>query len=124
MIKEYSEFIDLAPMIIRRRLVIECIYDKDIDDIKINDYMIELSDIMNMTIVTKPVSNYAEEYGYSAYMCWKESGMHVYTWKKQDSRPNFMSIDIYTCKNFEIKDVIDYTKDKFKNEISEITWKE
>ena len=124
MIKEYSEFIDLAPMIIRRRLVIECIYDKDIDDIKINDYMIELSDIMNMTIVTKPVSNYAEEYGYSAYMCWKESGMHVYTWKKQESRPNFMSIDIYTCKNFEIKDVIDFIKDKFKNEISEITWKE
>mgnify|MGYP001052850264 CR=1 FL=1 len=124
MIKEYSEFIDLAPMIIRRRLVIECIYNGDIDNTKINDYMIELSDIMNMTIVTNPTSNYDEEYGYSAYMCWKESGMHVYTWKKTDSRPNFMSIDIYTCKNFEIKDIIDYTKDKFKNEITEITWKE
>ena len=122
--KEYPGFIDLAPMIIRRRLVIECIYNEDIDNTRIKDYMIELSDIMNMTIVTNPILNYVEEYGYSAYMSWKESGMHVYTWTKTDDRPNFMSIDIYTCKNFEIKDIIDYTKEKFKNQISEITWKE
>ena len=46
--KEYPGFIDLAPMIIRRRLVIECIYNEDIDNTRIKDYMIELSDIMNL----------------------------------------------------------------------------
>merc|ERR1711991_522639 len=61
-----------------------------------------------MTIVSMPISNYLEGYGYSAYMTWKESGMHVYTWNKTETRPNFMSIDIYTCKNFVNEDVINF----------------
>ena len=86
--------------------------------------MIELSNVMNMTIVTMPISNYLEEYGYSAYMTWKESGMHVYTWNETNERPNFMSIDIYTCKNFEIEKVIEFTKKHFENNITHITWRE
>ena len=45
MIKEYPEFIDLAPMIIRRRLVIECIYNGDIDNTRIKDYALKSSNI-------------------------------------------------------------------------------
>jgi len=123
-IVELSEFIDLAPTIIRKRLVIECIHNQNINEQLINDYMIELSDIMNMTIVIPPVINKVEEYGYSGYMSWKESGMHVYTWDQTEERPNFMSIDIYTCKDFTINDVIQFTKEKFKNKISIITWRE
>jgi S-adenosylmethionine/arginine decarboxylase-like enzyme len=122
--KEYSKFIDLAPPIVRRRLVVECIHKNNFNEQKIYDYMVELSNIMNMTIVTRPVTNYVDEYGYSAYMSWKESGMHVYTWNETSERPNFMSIDIYTCKNFEISDVINFTKNTFKDEITEITWRE
>ena len=124
MIKEYSNFIDLAPTIIRKRLVVECITKEIIDQQKIKDYMIKLSDVMNMTIVSMPVTNYEKQYGFSAYMCWKESGMHVYTWSKTDQRPNFISIDIYTCKDFNVKDVINFTKNIFSNEITEITWRE
>ena len=120
----HDEFVDLAPTIVRRRLVVECIHKNNFDEKKIYDYMVHLSNIMNMTIVSLPVTNYVEEYGFSAYMSWKESGMHVYTWNENGSRPNFMSIDIYTCKNFEIKDVIDFTKGTFKNEITDITWRE
>ena len=61
-IVELSEFIDLAPTIIRKRLVIECIHNQNINEQLINDYMIELSDIMNMTIVIPPVINKVEEY--------------------------------------------------------------
>ena len=124
MIEEFSNFIDLAPTIIRKRLIIECIYNGIIDQEKIKDYMIKLSDVMNMTIVSMPIINYEEEYGFSAYMCWKESGMHVYTWSKTDLRPNFISIDIYTCKDFLIRDVINTTKDIFKKNILKITWRE
>ena len=124
MIKTHSEFIDLAPTIVRRRLIIECIHKNNFDETNIYNYMVELSDIMNMTIVSLPVTNYVEEYGFSAYMSWKESGMHVYTWNERSDRPNFMSIDIYTCKNFEIKDVIEFTKKSFNDEITEITWRE
>ena len=124
MIKIHNEFIDLAPTIVRRRLIIECIHNNNFDGEKIFKYMVALSDIMNMTIVSLPVTNYVEEYGFSAYMSWKESGMHVYTWKENSERPHFMSIDIYTCKNFEIKDVIEFTKKSFNDEITEITWRE
>ena len=124
MITQHSEFIDLAPTIVRRRLVIECIHKNNFNEQKIYDYMVQLSNVMNMTIVTMPVINYVKEYGFSAYMSWKESGMHVYTWNKTDQRPNFMSIDIYTCKDFNVKDVINFTKNIFSNEITEITWRE
>ena len=124
MIKEHNDFIDLAPTIVRRRLIVECIHKNNFDEKKIYDYMVELSNVMNMTIVMMPTTNNVEEYGYSAYMSWKESGMHVYTWNETSERPNFMSIDIYTCKGFEVKDVIQFTKETFKNEITEITWRE
>ena len=124
MITQHSEFIDLAPNIVRRRLVIECIHKNNFNEQKIYDYMVQLSNVMNMTIVTLPTINNVEEYGFSAYMSWKESGMHVYTWNKTDQRPNFMSIDIYTCKDFNVKDVINFTKNIFSNEITEITWRE
>lgn len=126
MITTHEEFVDLAPNIVRRRLVVECIHKNNFDEKKIYDYMVQLSEVMNMTIVTMPVTNYVQEYGFSAYMSWKESGMHVYTWNNDENndRPNFMSIDIYTCKNFEIKDVIDFTRLTFSDEITDITWRE
>ena len=124
MITQHSEFIDLAPNIVRRRLVIECIHKNNFNEQKIYDYMVQLSNVMNMTIVILPTINDVEEYGFSAYMSWKESGMHVYTWNKTDQRPNFMSIDIYTCKDFNVKDIINFTKNIFSNEITEITWRE
>ena len=123
-IVELPDFVDLAPTITRRRLVIECIHNQNFDEKKIYDYMIELSNVMDMTIVTMPTTNNVEEYGFSAYMSWKESGMHVYTWNETEERPNFMSIDIYTCKDFSIPDVVHFTKNTFRENITMITWRE
>ena len=123
-IKIHKQFIDLAPSITRRRLVIECIHNNTFNKDIIYNYMVNLSSVMNMSIVSMPTFNYEKEYGLSSYMCWKESGMHVYTWNKTSTRPNFMSIDIYTCKDFDINEVINYTTIYFKNNITEITWRE
>jgi len=117
-------YVDLAPTIVRRRLVVECLYQNEITADSICQYMVELSNVMNMTIVAPPTTQYEPAYGFSAYMCWKESGMHVYTWKATESRPNFMSLDIYTCKDFDINLVIEFTKKHFQNNITHITWRE
>jgi len=117
-------FVDLAPTIVRRRLVVECLYQNEITADSICQYMVELSNVMNMTIVAPPTTQYEPAYGFSAYMCWKESGMHVYTWKATESRPNFMSLDIYTCKDFDINLVIEFTKSQFQNNITHLTWRE
>ena len=117
-------FKDLAPNIVRRRLVIEGITTELLPVDQITQYMVSLSSVMNMTIVSQPTTNYEEDYGFSAYLCWKESGMHVYSWKETDDRPNFFSIDIYTCKDFEINDVLQFTAKTFENVITELTWRE
>ena len=62
MINQHDNFIDLAPTIVRRRLVIECIHKNNFNEEKINDYMVKLSNIMNMTIVRSPEINYVEGY--------------------------------------------------------------
>lgn len=118
------QFIDLAPTIVRRRLVIECLHQNNLDAKSICQYMNDLSTVMNMTMVSPPTTQEDPEYGISAYMCWKESGMHFYSWTANESRPNFMSIDIYTCKNFDIEKVIEFTKKHFENNITHITWRE
>ena len=119
--KIYDQYIDLAPNIIRKRLVIEGISEEIFTKENMKNYMIQLSEIMNMTIVSEPTFNYDEKYGLSSYMCWKESGMHIYTWKKTNNRPNFFSIDIYTCKDFNVNDIIKFTSNSFP--IKELTWK-
>ena len=77
---------------------------------------------LNMTPVTAPVCNFDKDYGWCAYMHWKESGMHVYGW--DDREPPFFSIDIYTCKKFECSDVVSYTEDFFGESLIELAWKE
>ena len=119
----HDQYIDLAPTIIRKRLVIEGISNDKFTKENMKKYMIELSILMNMTIVSEPSFNFDIKYGLSSYMCWKESGMHIYTWEKKNNNIlNFFSIDIYTCKNFNINDVIEFTSNSFL--IKELTWKE
>ncbi|MBR87071.1 MAG: hypothetical protein CMM29_09800 [Rhodospirillaceae bacterium] len=119
--KIHDQYIDLAPTIIRKRLVIEGISSETFTKESMNKYMIELSKLMNMTIVSEPSFNFDIKYGLSSYMCWKESGMHIYTWEKNNDRPNFFSIDIYTCKDFDVSNIIKFTSNSFS--IEELTWK-
>lgn len=116
-------FTDLAPMITRKRIIMEATLSELPTQIHLNDYMVELSKVMDMTIVSNPVFQSDPDYGLSAYMCWKESGMHIYTWKETYTRPNFISIDIYTCKEFDRQKVIDFTKNTFHKYV-QFTWKE
>ena len=82
----------------------------------------EISTILDMTPVGKPVTDYADDYGYCCFMHWKESGMHIYGWDKR--KPKFFSIDIYTCKSFDPEHVINYAQEFFGDNLINITWKE
>ena len=64
----YDTFVDLAPMIVRRRLIIEGTLNALPSQESISEYMKDLSNVMNMTIVSQPSFNYEEEYGLAAYM--------------------------------------------------------
>ena len=119
---EMSEYKDLAPDICRQRIVVEGTLHNPFLAEDMSRFCTEITEVLNMTAVTAPACNYDADYGWCAYMHWKESGLHIYAW--DDRKPPFFSIDIYTCKSFNPEHVINYTKEFFGDNLIDITWKE
>lgn len=110
---------NLSPTIHRQRLIIEGKPSRTIDKKKIDDYLVKLSKLLKMQLVMGPLTRENTRYGLSSYIYWEESGTHFYYW--HDPFP-FFSVDIYTCKSFEIETAVMFTKDYFKT--TEIVYKE
>jgi S-adenosylmethionine decarboxylase len=113
---------DLAPDIIRQRMVIEGTLTRPFAGERMTSYCEEITKVLDMTPVTSPMCNYDSHYGWCAYMHWKESGIHIYSWEKHE--PAFFSIDIYTCKSFREEDVAEFTEKFFNYELIELVWKD
>lgn len=102
----------------RERLVIECtlkLSQKITQDL-VKKYLVELSQILEMTIVMGPLSHTwakdhnAQKYdGFEALLVWAESGTQLYYWEEQ----NFLTIDVYTCKTFSVAKTIEFTQNYF-----------
>jgi S-adenosylmethionine decarboxylase len=110
---------NLAPKLIRQRLIIEGTTEKIVKPRKIKRYLLELAKVAKMEVLSAPITESAHEMGYSGYIHWKSSGCHFHSYFTQ---PPLFTVDIYTCKKFSIKKVIEFTK-KYFNPI-EMFWKE
>jgi S-adenosylmethionine/arginine decarboxylase-like enzyme len=113
---------NLAPDIQRQRLVIEGTLHNPFKAEEMDRFCREMTKVLNMTEVTAPFCNYDPDYGWCAYVHWKESGMHIYAW--DDRSPCFFSVDIYTCREFQVESALNYVKDFFKENLIEVTWKD
>ena len=113
---------ELAPAIHRQRMIIEGTLSSPLEPEAMSDYVMKITDVLNMTYVTAPILNYDEKYGWCAYMHWKESGIHMYAWDSHS--PPFFSVDIYTCKQFDPVDAVDFTEGFFGEDLIDIVWKE
>jgi S-adenosylmethionine decarboxylase len=115
-------FVDLAPDVIRQRMVVEGTLHNLFLPEAITQFAKDLSSVLNMELITSPVLNHEPKYGWCAFVHWKESGMHIYTW---DNRiPKFFSVDIYTCKAFDPEDVIRYTEEFFGDNLINLSYRE
>ncbi|HXX91499.1 MAG TPA: S-adenosylmethionine decarboxylase [Acidimicrobiales bacterium] len=101
---------DLAPMICRQRLVVEGIPAAPIDDAAIKDYLLGLSELCEMKVLLDPVTHESDRYGWAGWIHWEASGVHVYAW---ESPILFFSVDIYTCKPFDMGRAVDHTRVSF-----------
>jgi hypothetical protein len=110
---------DLAPEIYRQRAVIEGYPNKPLKDDEIKEYLKGLSKAIDMITLTEPVTHRSDTYGEAAWIHWETSGAHFYAW---DQPRLFFSVDIYTCKSFNIKDALKFTKEFF--DIQKIEFKE
>jgi S-adenosylmethionine decarboxylase len=112
---------NLEPRITRQRLIIEAKFDGELDEDDISRFLIELGTKLDMTVDIEPYVRRTKgemHAGLYGYVHWIESGCHVYAWENF----KFLSVDIYTCKNFSVEDAVDFVKDFFNTK--EIVFKE
>jgi len=106
---------NLAPNIIRQRLLIEGFYTIDVDENAIRDYFKKITKSLNLRMYGKPIIFSPEglgkerNQGYDAFIPLIDSGISIYIF----SNTKFFSIIIYACKNFNEKIAIETTKKFF-----------
>jgi len=112
---------NLEPKIFRQRLVLEGHYTRNIvDGETIRMYLVELSKVLKMRVFSGPFSwppdtwTHPEVplYELNGFVAWTESGCHVYAWRSC----SFFTSDIYSCKKFDVKEVVAFTKSFFNSD--------
>jgi hypothetical protein len=105
-----ASYQDLAPQVLRQRLVVEGYPAQAISDTAIKDYLCSLSDFIGMTTLLQPVTHRSDLYGWAGWIHWETSGAHFYAWE----RPLlFFSVDIYSCKAFDVSAALEFTRRYF-----------
>lgn len=105
---------NLAPEIVRQRLLIEGRYSIEVTRESLKTYMLNLASELNLRTYGEPVI-YApatgmgkdENSGFDAFLPLIDSGISAYIW----SKAKFFSVIVYTCKNFDQQKAIDYTRE-------------
>ena len=105
---------DLEPRVYRQRLIIEGHFSVNFTADKIKQYLSGLSELLKMTVFTGPYCWPPDKRSHpeiqlvdlNGFIAWKESGCHVYAF----SQTTFFTADIYSCKPFNVKKVLDYTR--------------
>jgi S-adenosylmethionine decarboxylase len=98
---------DLAPTICRQRLVIEGTCEAAISDTAIRAYLVGLSEVCDLKILLDPVTHRSDRFGWAGWIHWEGSGAHLYAW---DTPLLFFSVDVYTCKVFDVEGAVEYTR--------------
>jgi hypothetical protein len=101
---------DLAPQVLRQRLVVEGYPAQAISDTCIQDYLCKLSDFIGMRTLLPPVTHQSPLYGWAGWIHWETSGAHFYAWEQPLL---FFSVDIYSCKAFDVHAAVDLTQRYF-----------
>ncbi len=98
---------DLAPTIYRQRLVVEGLVDYEIGDDMVKYWLEALSEDLKMVTLIDPVTHRSDQYGWAGWIHWETSGAHFYAWND----PQFFSVDIYTCKAFDVETALKTVKE-------------
>lgn len=107
---------DLAPDILRQRLLIEGFYRIDVDEEAIKKYFEKITKELGLRTYGAPVIHATSgqgknvNQGYDAFVPLIDSGIYLGVWANK----KFISAIIYTCKKFEDEKAIKTTKEFWK----------
>ncbi|MCB9798825.1 hypothetical protein H6758_03820 [Candidatus Nomurabacteria bacterium] len=113
---------NLAPGIVRQRVVIEGTTKQIVEPAQIEDYLVQLSEVLDMRALRKPFTYPAEDKGYGGWIHWVTSGAHFYSYSENWSSPSLFTVDAYTCKPFDVGRAVEFTKQYF--DPIDLVWKE
>jgi hypothetical protein len=106
---------DLAPDIVRQRLLIEGLYTADIDQALVERYLVELAAHLNLRTYGQPIvhapggAGKDDNQGFDAFIPLIDSGISLYVW----SRKRFFATVLFTCKAFDTQAALDFTRGFF-----------
>ena len=106
---------DLAPDIVRQRLLIEGLFTRDVDRAAVEAYLIGVAAHLGLRtygppIVHAPVGEgSAENQGFDAFIPLIDSGISLYVW----SQKRFFATVLFTCKRFDTNAALGFTRDFF-----------
>jgi hypothetical protein len=106
---------DLAPNIVRQRLLIEATYNRSLQESNIKEYLLELASKLELRTYGDPIihspsgTGKEENQGFDAFVPLIDSGISLYVWTNE----HFFSTILYTCKSFSVEDALLFSKDFF-----------
>lgn len=107
---------DLAPDIVRQRLLVEGFFTVDVDEDVIRAYFAHLTGALELRTYGAPTvfapggEGRAENAGYDAFVPLIDSGISLYVWTAR----RFLSVVAFTCKPFDTATAVAATRDFFE----------
>ena len=103
---------DLAPDIVRQRLLIEGIFTAEVDGAAVERYLVELAAHLGLRTYGAPIvhspggAGKDENEGFDAFIPLIDSGISLYVW----SRKRFFATVLFTCKRFDTTSALEFTR--------------
>jgi S-adenosylmethionine decarboxylase len=102
---------DLAPDIVRQRLLIEGLYSRHVDQLAVEAYLIDVAAHLGLRAYGRPIvhSGKPGNEGFDAFIPLIDSGISLYVWSPR----RFFAAVLFTCKRFDVNDALRFTRDFF-----------
>lgn len=106
---------DLAPDIVRQRLLIEGLYSRTVDQAAVETYLIDVAAHLNLRTYGRPIVHAPGDagspgnQGFDAFIPLIDSGISLYVW----SQKKFFAAVLFTCKRFDVNAALHFTRDYF-----------
>ena len=106
---------DLAPEIVRQRLLIEGLVTRDIGRDDVERYLVGIAAHLELRTYGSPIvhapggAGKDENEGFDAFIPLVDSGISLYVWTKR----RFFAAVLFTCKKFDERAALDFTREFF-----------
>jgi S-adenosylmethionine decarboxylase len=106
---------DLAPDILRQRLLLEGYYSAPVDRSAVEGYLTGVAGKLGLRTYGAPIVHTphgigkSENQGFDAFIPLIDSGISLYVW----SARQFFAAVLFTCKPFDVSEAVEFTRQYF-----------